>query len=402
MFVGKTAARYYVHRDLLCRYRYLQGQQDQTQNSSACLEIVEDSIEPDAFDIIVSWLYTGKAQRHSSEQVLEVLIKAWAWSVRSGMDDCANAIMDNIQDHFRIKNAHMPQSRAWLTPSTILQIGKLNLPAHSPLRRFVVQRLLWDMFAVSYNSFRDRDTLRMLWLLDGDPMADLRRDFYRMQADPARLVVDPAEETGCRYHLHNEMELGQSHNEVPSSDSSAEPHETETVQQLPTPPAEEANEATKADLLTSPVIVKSDPLKDKPKKRTLRISSISSSTEDPPSPKSPSANEIIVSPRSLRSSRQMSTVSARSVGPDLEQQRSSSRSRSIRSEVLCGRCSKAGFRGCLCNARGPMSTTSTGTKSGRNLPCFRCGLTGHGSYRCPNVHVQIMNYGIHSPPSRFV
>lgn len=201
IYVGRNRSHWCLHRDLLCYHTpYFQERSvGEGKQKNTKIELLEE--DPQAFELLVKWLYQGRLE-DVSDMPLE---KKWDYA-----DACQKlyALCDKI-DLPQLKNIAIDQFRkgcyeAGLVPGPE-EIKPIydTTPAKSPMRKLVSQiaaRQIMDP-----ESDRDASTYRVCFEASADFAIDVVNAIR--QGSGPKLFSDPTEGPGCCYHEHAASQL---------------------------------------------------------------------------------------------------------------------------------------------------------------------------------------------------
>ncbi|KAI4112877.1 MAG: hypothetical protein LQ338_008260 [Usnochroma carphineum] len=196
VYVGKGRHHWSLHRDLLCYHTpFFQGKTSNCEKQRPSkIELLDE--DPQAFELLVKWLYQGKLDDVSDMP----LDKKWDYA-----DACQKLFIlcDKINMP-QLKNIAIDQFRKGCNEAGLVP-GPEEMkpiydttPPRSPLRKLVSQiaaRQIMDP-----QSELDAATYRMCFESSADFAVDVV-NAIRQGAEP-KLFDDPTEGNGCCYHDH--------------------------------------------------------------------------------------------------------------------------------------------------------------------------------------------------------
>ncbi|KAL8952833.1 MAG: hypothetical protein Q9222_001268 [Ikaeria aurantiellina] len=201
IYVGQKRRHWCLHQDLLCYHSpFFQGHAAMdTKSGTAKIELLEE--DPQAFELLVKWIYQGKVDDVSDLP----LDKKWdhAYACQKLYVLCDRIEMPQL------KNIAIDQFRkgcyeAGLVPGPA-EIRPVydTTPRKSPIRKLlsqIVARQIMDPEADC-----DAGMYRMCFEANADFAIDVVNALK--QGAGGKLFHDPTEETGCFYHEHATSQL---------------------------------------------------------------------------------------------------------------------------------------------------------------------------------------------------
>jgi len=165
-------------------------------------------IDIHVFEILVDILYNDHLDINHADgnRGLQTLIRAWRLAETLRLETCQNTLMDVICDF--LSSPVKPSSDPFqICPRVINWMTGWRLPSGHPLRRLVT-----DVFAFQMEYFRkdhveENGVLKAphaeLWKAGGELVVDIMTRRYNTASTD--VVVDPARDAGCAYHVHTTM-----------------------------------------------------------------------------------------------------------------------------------------------------------------------------------------------------
>ena len=204
VFVGPKRKKFYLHRELICeRSPFMEkcfkknrfGEGDKNE-----LHLPEDDVK--AFSIIVDWIYRNRLpSRNDPQYDLSDMSAAYCMADKFGMEELVNDVMDSIRSNVA-RHEGDPCKRALFSAMALTQ---LTGPAKSPLKRFYVEHLVFQMMK-NPKSFHDlkRNEPARTGVEELFKLPEL--GFYIMKKTWQFQIEgwsDPAKWDKCCYHSHS-------------------------------------------------------------------------------------------------------------------------------------------------------------------------------------------------------
>lgn len=211
---------FYIHKNLLCEHSSFF--RDKFRSPSADGDSIQSASFqecPNAFGIIAAWLYNKYIAIPKDRQSYHELVPAWRLAVKFDMEDCANTIIDAVRMwHFEAdqNNLYGGGPTRTVDVEVLSMVSSFDVPADSPIRRYVVERFVWEMQNMMTMHCEGQlggigkvlEAYAGFWERGGDLAADVMRESYSQVTAAGSGVtrqvrcVDPARVSGCQFHMH--------------------------------------------------------------------------------------------------------------------------------------------------------------------------------------------------------
>ncbi|KAI4114990.1 MAG: hypothetical protein LQ345_004331 [Seirophora villosa] len=201
LYVGQSRRHWCLHQDLLCYHTpYFQGSNGSNDKQKpGKIELLDE--DPQAFELLVKWLYQGRLDDVSDMP----MDKKWDYA-----DACQKLyiLCDRINMP-QLKDIAIDQFRKGCNEAGLVpgpeEIKPIyaTTPPHSPIRKLVSRIAARQIMDPDTNS--DAGSYRLCFESSADFAIDVV-DAIRQGSGP-RLFDDPTEGPGCCYHEHGRGQL---------------------------------------------------------------------------------------------------------------------------------------------------------------------------------------------------